>query len=294
MGKSLYDNYEVSREIFDKANELLDWDVKEVCFTDVDQVINQTRYSQVAIFVTSIAAYKVALAQGITPQAFAGFSAGEYSALVASGMLSFEDGLKIIDHRAAFMTEATLVNPGIMRSVLGVDAKVVYDVCDDINKVLKKVDVVVANDNCPGQVTISGTEEAVEMATQVLKIGARRIIPLRVGGAFHSPMMDYAKDKLTTFIEPFEFKPPSIPIVSNVSADYMDNVKAKQFLPQQVATTVHFRQSLNRLIADGFDTFVEIGVKRTVVGFVRVIDSSLNTYHIDDMKSLTQTLEGLG
>ncbi|OOO00193.1 MAG: hypothetical protein ATN35_08750 [Epulopiscium sp. Nele67-Bin004] len=240
-----------------------------------------------------MAAYQVAIEAGITPKAVAGFSAGEYSALVASGMLSFEECLKIIDYRASCMAEAAATKPGVMRSVLGVEADTVYAVCDDVNKDYPTVEVVVANDNCPEQVTISGTKEAVDEVSQVLKVSARRIIPLKVGGAFHSPMMDGAKDKLKKFIEPIEFAPPTIPIVSNVSANYMDNTEAKKFIPKQVASTVKFRQSINKLIEDGFDTFIEVGVKRTVIGFVRVIDANAKTFNIDDTKSLEKTLAGL-
>ncbi len=288
MGKDLYDNFAKAREIFDKANEILDWDVKEICFTDKDNLINQTRYTQAALFTTIMAAYYVAKDKGLEAEAFAGFSLGEIVALVASGILSFEDGLKLVDSRAKYMDEAAQMTKGAMSAVIGLSPEEVYEAC------LEFTDVTVANDNCPGQVVISGSAQSVADASVKLKEkGAKRVLPLKVSGAFHSSLMELAKEKLKLELEKYTFNEPAIMIVSNVSADYMDKAQAMKFLPEQVTTGVRFRESINRLIQDGFDTFIEIGVKKTLVGFVNKISKNVKTYNIEDTKTLEQTIAAL-
>lgn len=288
MGKDLYDNFEEAREIFDKANDILGWNVKEVCFTDANGVINQTRYTQPALFTTIMAAYYVAIKNGITADAFVGFSLGEISALVASEILSFEDGLKLVEARAKFMEEAAIKTKGGMSAVIGLAPEIVAEVCKHLNQ------VTLANDNCPGQVVISGDLRELEKANVFLKDkGAKRVLPLKVSGAFHSPLMNDAKEKLALEIRKFNFNEPTTKIVSNVSANYMTKDEAIEFLPEQVVTGVRFRESINLLIEDGFDTFIEIGVKKTLIGFVNKISKDIQTYNIEDTKTLNQTIEAL-
>ncbi|WP_305766877.1 ACP S-malonyltransferase [Candidatus Epulonipiscium viviparus] len=288
MGKDLYDKFGEARRIFDKANEILGWDVKEVCFTDANGLLNKTKYTQPALFTTTMAAYYVAITHGITADAFAGFSLGEIAALVASEILSFEDGLRIVNLRARFMDKAAEVTKGGMSAVIGLSPEDVTEVCKQFDE------VIVANDNCPGQVVISGKIDEIEKISAALKAkGAKRVLPLKVSGAFHSNLMQTAKNKLAIELKKFTFQEPTTKIVSNVSADYMTKEDAINFLPQQITTGVRFRESINRLIADGFDVFIEIGVKKTLVGFVNKISKDVKTFNIEDSQSLKHTIEAL-
>lgn len=293
MGQDLYNHYSESRQIFDKANTLLDWDVKEVCFQDSNAIINQTRYTQGALFTTSLAAFYVARAQGIVPDAVLGFSLGEYDALVASGILRFEEALKLVDQRARFMDECAKKNEGGMAAVIGLENAVIQEVCKRISE--NNRIIVLANDNCPGQVVISGEKVAIEEATPLLKEkGARRVMPLNVSGAFHSPMMQEAADHLQQILKEEDFSEPSIPIVSNVSAYNMDKEEAIKNIPLQITQGVRFRESILHLIDQGFDTFIEIGVKKTLCGFVTKIAKNVKVFNIEDEASLNKVLSELG
>ncbi|MEF9958833.1 MAG: ACP S-malonyltransferase [Niameybacter sp.] len=293
MGKNLYENYSESQETFDKASNVLDWDVKEVCFEDTNGLINQTRYTQAALFTTSIAAFNAAKAQGIVPDAVLGFSLGEYSALVASGVLSFEEALKLVDKRAHYMDECAKEKDGGMAAVIGLQLALIEEVCELI--CAEGLELVVANDNCPGQVVISGEKAAIEKATPLLKEkGARRVMPLNVSGAFHSPLMDKAADNLKEELKSFNFKEVTTPIVSNVTADYMNTEEAICNIPLQIVTGVRFRESIEKLINEGFDTFIEIGVKKTLCNFVSKISSDVTVLNIEDETSLQNTMSVLG
>ncbi len=293
MGQDLYNHYSESKHIFETANALLDWDVKEVCFQDSNELIHQTRYTQSALFTTSIAAFEVVKAQGIVPEAVVGFSLGEYSALVASGILSFDEALQIVEQRATYMDACAKATDGGMAAVIGLTNEQVQAVCQTLTK--EGMQLVLANDNCPGQVVISGEKIAVAKATSLLKAqGARRVMPLNVSGAFHSPLMDAAKDGLKHAQAAFHFNAPTIPIISNVTADYMDANEAKAMIPLQVVSGVRFRESVIRLIEEGFDTFIEIGVKKTLCGFVTKINKEVTVLHVEDCDSLANTLQRLG
>ncbi|OOO00258.1 MAG: [acyl-carrier-protein] S-malonyltransferase [Epulopiscium sp. Nele67-Bin004] len=293
MGQNLYDNYEASRKIYDEANKILDWDVQEVCFADKNGIINQTRYTQAALFTTTIATYNAVVESGIKPDAVAGFSLGEYSALVASGILTFQDALKIVDLRAEFMDKAATNQPGKMSAVIGIGADVVSEVCATLASQGKIVTL--ANDNCVGQVVISGQADAVGEASTILtEKGARRVVPLAVSGAFHSPLMETAADSLKEKLSQFEFSDPKIPIISNVTADYMTSKEQViTYIPEQIIMGVRFRETLNRLINDGFDTFIEVGVKKTLCGFVSKTSKEVNVYNIEDKASLEKTIKML-
>ncbi len=286
MGQDLYDNYECAREIYDKASEILGWDIKEVCFTDKQGVINQTRYTQPALFTTTMAAYYVAKSNNLIPSVVAGFSLGEYSALVASGILSFEDALKIVDARAKFMDISAAKTNGAMSAIIGVDLGIMQDISSN---------VVIANDNCPQQFVISGDADEVKLVSDELKQkGAKRVVPLNVSGAFHSPLMNEAKQQLEQEIKKYNFNEPTIKIVSNVSGDYMNKEQSIKFAPEQVVSGVKFRESIDRLVEDGIDTFIEIGVKKTLCGFVKKISKKVNVYNIEDKKSLENVINNLG
>lgn len=294
MGKNLYDNYTESKKAFDEASNILDWDVKEVCFEDKNGLINQTRYTQVALFTANIAAFNAALEQGIVPEAVVGFSLGEYSALVASGILSFEEALKLVDKRAYYMDECSKEKDGGMAAVIGLQVELIEEVCRLVRA--EGLELVVANDNCPGQVVISGEKTAIEKATPLLKErGARRVMPLKVSGAFHSPLMKEAANCLKEELQYFNFNEVTTPIVSNVTADYMNKEEAIANIPLQIVRGVCFRESIEKLIADGFDTFIEVGVKQTLCNFVAKISPNVKVLNIEDVASLSNVkslLEG--
>ena len=293
MGKNLYEHYTESKEAFDRASEILDWDVKEVCFEDKNALINQTRYTQAALFTTSIAAFNAAKAKGIVPSAVLGFSLGEYSALVASGVLNFEQALQLVDKRAFYMDECAKEKDGGMAAVIGLQKESVEQVCQQIKN--EGLELVVANDNCPGQVVISGEKTAIEKATPLLKEkGARRIMPLNVSGAFHSPLMEEAAKHLKEELTHFDFNEVTTPIISNVTASYMDKNEVIENIPLQVVRGVRFRESIEKLIEEGFDTFIEIGVKKTLCNFVSKISSDVKVLNIEDEASLQKVLEFLG
>lgn len=293
MGKNLYEHYTESQEAFDCASEILDWDVKEVCFEDKNALINQTRYTQAALFTTSIAAFNAAKAKGIVPSAVLGFSLGEYSALVASGVLNFQQALQLVDKRAFYMDECAKEKDGGMAAVIGLQKESVEQVCQQIKN--EGLELVVANDNCPGQVVISGEKTAIEKAMPLLKEkGARRIMPLNVSGAFHSPLMEEAAKHLKKELTHFDFNEVTTPIISNVTASYMDKNQVIENIPLQVVRGVRFRESIEKLIEEGFDTFIEIGVKKTLCNFVSKISSDVKVLNIEDEASLQKVLEFLG
>lgn len=293
MGKNLYEHYTESQETFDRASDILDWDVKEVCFEDKNALINQTRYTQAALFTTSIAAFNAAKAQGIVPSAVLGFSLGEYSALVASGVLNFEQALQLVDKRAFYMDECAAKKDGGMAAVIGLQKETIDEVCQCIQN--EGLELVVANDNCPGQVVISGEKTAIEKASPLLKEkGARRVMPLNVSGAFHSPLMQEAANNLKQELIRFNFNEVTTPIISNVTATYMNKEEVMENIPLQIVKGVRFRESIEKLIEEGFDTFIEIGVKKTLCNFVSKISSDVKVLNIEDEASLQNVLEFLG
>lgn len=293
MGQNLYNYYDESKAIFDKANTVVDWDVKEVCFTDQNALINETRYTQGALFTTSMAAFEAAKACGIVPEAVLGFSLGEYSALVASGVLTFEEGLQLVESRAKCMDVCSKEKEGMMAAVIGLDNPTIRGVCETISK--EGNEIVLANDNCPGQVVISGEKTAVEKAMPLLKEkGAKRVMPLRVSGAFHSPLMQNAATQLAQTLDLYHFEEPKLPIVSNVTAEYMDKEAIKANIPLQMTHGVRFTESIQYLIAQGFDTFIEVGVKKTLCQFVSKISKDVKVFNIEDKASLESVLTELG
>ncbi len=294
MGQDVYNNFETSKNLFDKVNNLYnEFDIKELCFQDPNNLINQTRYTQIALFVTNLAVYEAVVSSNITPEAIIGYSLGEYSALVASGIVNLEDGLNIVESRATFMEEACKLNEGAMSAVLGLEIETIREVCEEVTR--NNAKVCVANDNCPSQTVISGVNSGVKLATEkLLEKGARRVVSLNVSGAFHSPLMQSAGEKLEQVLENFTFNEPKLPIISNYSANYMTAEQAKNYIPNQTTTGVRFRESIEKLIEDGFDTFVEIGAKKTLSGFVSKISKDVQVYNIEDVKSLNKTLEKLG
>ena len=294
MGKDLYDYYMIARQIFDEAASVLDWDVREVCFTDSNGLINQTRYTQAALFTTNYAVYKVLEAEGLKVDAMLGFSLGEYDAITASGALSFKTALTLVDQRANYMEEAAIKNPGGMSAVIGLDIEEIKDVCEAISKE-NHLPVEVANDNCEGQVTIAGVKEALELASLKLKeAGAKRVLPLKVSGAFHSSLMKEAKEKLAKELEGLDFKEPQVDVISNVSAKPMSKQQMIENIPQQVVKGVRFRESIHYLISQGFDTFIEVGPKCTLSNLVKKMAPEATILNVEDRATLQNVLEKVG
>lgn len=294
MGKDLYEHDEESRSRFDEASNVLDWDIKEVCFEDTKGLIDQTRYTQAALFVTNYAIYEAFKKYQLPVEATLGFSLGEYDALVASGALDFKTGLKIVDKRAELMESCAKEVEGGMYAVIGMERSKLKEVIESVSKALNQT-LSLANDNCEGQVTIAGTIEALKAAADLLKMqGAKRVVPLNVSGAFHSALMERAALELRSYIEPFEMLEPKLPVVSNVTSKFMGGQEIKENIPLQITHGVRFRESILYLHALGIDTFIELGPKPVLSRLVTKILKGVAAYHIYDTASLHNIMSKVG
>ena len=288
MGQDFYENSETAKAVFDRATELLGFSVPELCFEKNDR-LDITEYTQAAMVTTSVAMMKVMEERGIHADVAAGLSLGEYCALVAAGVMTADDAIRTVRERGILMQEAVPAGVGGMSAVLGMTA-------DEINAVVDEIpNVQVANYNCPGQIVISGLKEAVEIAAVKLKeAGARRVIPLNVSGPFHSSLLEQAGEELGKELEQVDFSDLQIPYVTNVTAEYVTDItKTKELLARQVASSVRWQQSMELLIADGVDTFVEIGPGKTLEGFLRKIDRSVKVFHISQWEDVDKVCEEL-
>jgi [acyl-carrier-protein] S-malonyltransferase len=274
MGKDYYDNSAFSRKLFEQANEILGFRLSDIMFTGSEEDLKQTRVTQPAIFLHSLIAYRSL--EGITPQMVAGHSLGEFTALVANGTLSFDDGLKLVSIRAEAMQKACNQNPSTMAAVLGLEDAKVEEICQAVQQELNDV-VVPANYNCPGQLVISGSNNAVQVACERLKeAGAKRAMLLPVGGAFHSPLMLPAKEELAAAIESVKFHTPVCPIYQNIAAKAVtrpDDIK--QNLIDQLTGPVKWTQLINAMIADGATKFTEVGPGKVLQGLVLKINKTM-------------------
>ena len=268
MGKDLYENVPTAKELFQKANEILGFRITDIMFSGTDEELKQTFVTQPAVFLHSVIMAK-ALGEEFKPDMVAGHSLGEFSALVAAGALEFEDGLRLVAKRAAAMQKACEAQPSTMAAVLGLDDKTVEDICAQIEGV-----VVAANYNCPGQLVISGSIEAVDAACEQLKAaGARRALRLPVGGAFHSPLMEPAKVELQEAIEAAPFKAPICPVYQNVDAKpYTDPEQIKANLIAQLTAPVRWTYIVQNMLADGADSFVELGPGAVLQGLIKKVN----------------------
>lgn len=272
MGKDLYETSAVAKELFDKANEILGFNITEIMFNGTDEELKQTKVTQPAVFLHS-----VILAKTLTdfkPEMVAGHSLGEFSALVANGTLSFEDALQLVSKRAMAMQKACEITPSTMAAVLNLDDKIVEDICASIDGV-----VVAANYNCPGQLVISGETKAVELACEKMKeAGAKRALILPVGGAFHSPMMEPAREELAAAIEATSFNTPTCPVYQNVTASAVsDPGEIKKNLITQLTAPVRWTQSVQQMIADGATSFTEVGPGKVLMGLINKINKDAET-----------------
>ncbi len=266
MGKDLYENSSEAKALFEKANDILGFRISDIMFEGTAEELKQTKVTQPAIFLHSVVL--ATIAKDFNPDVVAGHSLGEFSALVANETLSFEDGLKLVSQRATAMQKACEQNPSTMAAILGLDDEVVEKVCDEINEV-----VVAANYNCPGQLVISGSNKGIEIACEKLKeAGARRALPLPVGGAFHSPLMEPAREELAEAIRNTTFSKPVCPIYQNVTAKPSADIETiKSNLIAQLTAPVRWTQSVQNMVGDGATAFVECGPGKVLQGLVRKI-----------------------
>jgi [acyl-carrier-protein] S-malonyltransferase len=271
MGLDLYEKSPLAQEYFEKANDILGFSITDIMFEGTAEQLKETKVTQPAIFLHSVILAKV-LGDSFQPEMVAGHSLGEISALVTNGVLTFEDGLKLVSKRALAMQKACEITPSTMAAVLGLEDHIVEEICAEIDGI-----VVAANYNCPGQLVISGEISAVEKACQVLKEkGAKRALLLPVGGAFHSPMMQPAREELAAAIETTTFSKPSCPIYQNVTASAITNPdEIKKNLMIQLTAPVKWTQSIQAMIADGGTEFIEIGPGKVLQGLMRKIDRSV-------------------
>lgn len=289
MGKDLYDTYPRAKEVFDQANEILDFDIKELCFEGPAEKLSTTAYSQPSILVASIAALRVLESEvpALIPEAVLGLSLGEYTALVAAKSIDFKDGVELVKSRGKFMEEASEENPGKMASILGISTEVAEEVC-------KESSCEIANLNCPGQIVISGKAESIEKAVIVAKEkGAKRSIILDVSGPFHSSLMSGASEKLKGVLDVMRIKKPEFSFISNVNASFeSDQAELKRNLLAQLVSRTYWEDSINMLAASGVKTFLEIGPGKVLKGLLRRIDSNLvvhNVGTVEDLQNLSQS-----
>lgn len=279
MGKDMYENSELAKELFEKANEVLGFRITDLMFEGTDEDLRQTKVTQPAIFLHSVILTK-AYADKFTPSMVAGHSLGEFSALVAAGALDFEDGLKLVYKRALAMQKACEAVPSTMAAVIGLADEKVEEICASIDGV-----VVPANYNCPGQLVISGSHEAIDAACEKLsEAGARRALKLPVGGAFHSPLMDPAKEELAAAIEQTTFKTPICPVYQNVSTKAeTDPEVIKKNLVAQLTAPVKWTQSVQNMVTDGMEQLVECGPGSVLQGLMKKINKEVPTTSIEKL-----------
>ncbi len=273
MGKDLYDNNETAKALFEQANDILGFRITDIMFEGTDEELKQTKVTQPAIFLHSVILAKT-LGADFKPDMVAGHSLGEFSALVAADALSFEDGLKLVAKRAIAMQKACESNPSGMAAILGLENEIVEKVCGEIEEA-----VVPANYNCPGQIVISGSNEGIEKACEALKAaGAKRALPLPVGGGFHSTMMESAKAELEAAINETSFSSPICPIYQNVDANaYTDADKIKSNLIQQLTGAVKWTQTSENMLAAGANHFTEVGPGKVLQGLIKKVDRKVET-----------------
>lgn len=279
MGKELYDNNETAKELFDKANEVLGYRITDIMFAGTDEQLKETKVTQPAVFLHSVIS-AFCLGDAFKPDMVAGHSLGEFSALVAAGALSFEDGLKLVYARAMAMQKACEVAPGTMAAIIGLSDEKVEEICQEVSKEGKVV--IPANYNCPGQLVISGDKEGIEEACEKLKAaGAKRALPLKVGGAFHSSLMQPAKDELQKAIEATTVNTPQCPVYQNVDGKpYTDAAKIKANLIAQLTSSVRWTTTVQNMIADGATDFTECGPGKALQGMIGRINKEVTVHGI--------------
>lgn len=289
MGKDLYEQFDPAKKYFDLANEILDRDLKQICFEGPEEELKQTYNTQPAIFVHSVIVFTLLKDKNILPEGAAGHSLGEYSALVAAGSLSFEDGLRLVKIRSELMYRAGKEKPGTMAALIGLTPEQVYELCENL-----KGDGIIqpANFNSPGQIAISGEVDVIRKVIEAAKdMGARKAVELVVSGAFHSPLMESAQEGLKDALEQTAFKDANVPLYPNVSANPIQNKnQIRDMLYEQLSKPVLWQKSMENMIKDGYDKFYEIGPGKVLKGLLKRIDRSVPCIEIGTI----QNLENIG
>ena len=288
MGKEFYDTYPEAKEVFKLAGEVSGLDMEKLVFEENDR-LNITEYTQIAMLAAEVATWKVLDSKGIKADVCAGLSLGEYGALAVCDVMDLADLFKVIRKRGLYMQEAYPTG-GAMTAVLGLEPAVVEEICEKTEGIVS-----VANYNCPGQIVITGEENAVNNAAAALtEAGAKRCIPLKVSGPFHSALLKDAGEKLYEELKDVTLRTPKMPYLTNVTADYVTSEEnIKELLKQQVASSVRFQQSIEKMIADGVNVFVEIGPGKTLNGFIRKISKDVKVLNVDKLADLDRVMEEL-
>lgn len=288
MARDLYDRYTIVKDTYDQANSILGYDIRELIDSD-EEKLNQTRYTQPAILTTSVAIYRLLTENGLIPDMVAGLSLGEYSALVASGALSFEEALKLVAKRGEFMETAAPSGLGKMVAVMNTDASLIEEVCKQASQ---KGIVSPANYNTPSQIVIGGEVAAVDEAVASLKDrGVKRMIPLNVSGPFHTALLKEASDKLSEALEQVSFQSFKIPLIGNTEAKVMDEQSVKTLLARQVMEPVRFYESIETMKNLGLTRVIEIGPGKVLSGFMKKIDKTIETLFVEDIETAKQVIE---
>lgn len=287
MAKDFYDSFEDSKKVFDEADDVLDIELKKICFEENDD-INKTEYTQPAMVAAEVAIYEHLKNAGLKADVFAGLSLGEYSALVAAGAMTLADGIKTVRRRGILMQNEVPLGMGGMAAVIAMDADKIAEICENTPGKVQ-----IANYNCPGQIVISGEAEAVKAASAALaEAGAKRVIPLNVSGPFHSQMLVPAGEKLYDFLQGVDVAEGFAPYYCNADAEeIIDAAKVKELLKRQVYSSVRWQQTIENMIADGVDTFIEVGPGKTLTGFMKKINrevKSINIATVDDLAKLEE------
>lgn len=289
MGKELADNIASARQVFQEADEALAFDISRLCFEGAKEELDKTENTQPAVLTTSIAALRVLEEKGIKPSVTAGLSLGEYSALVCSGVLNFSDAVKLVRKRGGFMQEAVPAGVGSMAAILGLGAEIVREVC--IEAASAGI-VEPANFNCPGQIVIGGEIEAVKLAGSIAQEKGAKVIPLAVSAPFHTSMLKPASEKLEEELEKVDLEEIKVPIITNVTACYVENKEEiKDLLKRQVMSSVLWEDTIRKMLDSGVDTFIEIGPGKALSGFIKKIDRKVTIANVEDLKSLEKTVE---
>lgn len=289
MGAELSQVYPVAKTVFDEADDFLDRPLSSLCFEGPEAALKQTENTQLAILTCSIATLKILTQLGIVPKIVAGHSLGEYSALVASGVLAFTDALRLVNARAEFMAEAGEEQDGTMAAILGMDVEQLENICEKVDGL-----VGIANYNCPGQLVISGEVDAVEdvITLASAEIGARRCRPLPVSGAFHSPLMSSAQEKFQNVLDSVGVHPPQIDVVMNVTGETVTDLKnIKKLLFQQITKPVQWEKTLNTIDNNGITNIIEVGPGKVLSGLVKRTLPESNSFNVDDVETLTHVTD---
>ena len=291
MGKELYDNFPLARKVFEEADKAIGFSITQLCFEGPEEELRKTFNTQPAILTVSVAALRVLQDAGVTPDITAGHSLGEYSALVAAGVIDFADAVRLVNKRGQFMQEAVPLGQGAMAAVLGIDRKTVVDICAQVEQEHGAVQAV--NFNCPGQIVIAGKAVAVEKAAAALKAaGAKRAIMLPVSAPFHSTLLQPAAEKLAIELEKIAFHEPVIPVVANVTGRASESKDGiKQLLVTQAANPVLWEDCVDTMSKFGASVSVEVGPGKVLTGFTKKIAPEIATLNVEDMESLQKTLD---